>query len=1073
MYKSKNIVLYICNSKSKREAIIKLLEDCDDSFDYVITEQIDDAEKMTAKFNIDTILSDYMLLDGTAFDLINKDWDIPIIFLADPAEEDFVIRLLEMGAYDYVIRDDNKNHHLKVLPVIIKKAISYNNYKTESLQKERQFRDQYKNFPIPTYTWKKTKEDFVLSDYNKKAHQTTQGNIEKFIGKKLSEMYKDQPEIIRDIETCYANERNIRKEIQYHMKTIDRRLDLMVDYVFVHPDMVMVHTKDITVKNLYQQALEDSEKRFKDIATNIADWIWEIDSENIFTYTSKNVQKMLGYNPEELLGMSIFGVLANHESESNEKILKYFIEKEEAFKNLDMWFKGKNNEYVYLLSNAVPLTDDSGKHRGYRGISKDITRQKRIENLIKDERDKAQLYLDVAQVMLLALDGNGNITMINRKGCEILGYESDKKILGKNWIHEFIPEWKRDEVIGIFKEGMNGHIEKIEYLENYVITKTGKIKLIAWHNSLIYGDNNTIKGSLSSGQDITKERRATERLKLLSKVFECSNDAIAITDYGANIIEVNRSFTEITGYNNEEIIGQNMRIMKSGKHDRLFYKHMWETLLEDGQWTGEVWDRRKNGEIYPKWLSIGSIKDNEGNVKYFVSIFSDITQIKQAEERLRFLAHYDMLTGLPNRLLFQDRLVNHIEHAKRYNRMVAVMFLDLDGFKLINDTLGHRAGDKLLVKVGDILRDCIRSSDTAARLGGDEFTIIMLDIASSQSATIVAKRILKKLSAPIRIDDKNEVYVTASIGIAIYPYDGDSAEELIKNSDTAMYHAKENGKNNYQFFSEGMNKRVKQRLRMETQLRRSVENEDFLIYYQPQVNAKSNKIFGLEALIRWQHPEQGIVEPLSFIPIAEETGLIIPIGEWVITSVCKQLKIWQDKGFNNITVTVNVSGKQFRHYDIMNFIREVIKENNVERGSLVLEITETDFMQDIERTKNILVELSKLGIKISIDDFGTGYSSLGYLKGFSVDSLKIDRTFISDVLSNKNTAAITKAIINLAKNLELDIIAEGVETKEQLDFLTKNGCDNIQGYYYNKPMPIKEIEVILSKTDSNANYPTN
>lgn len=799
-------------------------------------------------------------------------------------------------------------------------------------ESETQFKAQYKNLPIPTYTWKKDDNDFILTDYNNTVKDLTNGNIRNSLGISSRVFYKDMPEIPKIMFRCFIKKNKITTEIAHEIYEKDNKY-FNFTFIYVPPNMVMVHTEN-------------------------------------------------------------------------------------------------------------------------------ITEQKLANMRVRKERDKAQNYLDVAQVMLLALNDKGEITMINQRGCDILEYK-ENELIGKNWLETCIPEHKRKEVMEIFKHTVINGDKLIESVENYIITKSGKIKIIEWHNSIIRDDYGNITGSLSSGQDITRQKKDEENLRLLSQVFKCSNDAITITSPNAEIIDVNDSFAEITGYTREEVIGKGMNIMKSGKHNKEFYREMWKSLLKTGQWSGEIWDRRKNGEIYPKWVSISSITDDLNQTIYYISIFSDITVIKQAEEKLRRLAHYDMLTNLPNRVLFIDRLENALHRSKRYDNLLAVMFLDLDGFKLINDTLGHRAGDKLLIEVAERLSDSIRKSDTAARLGGDEFTVIMLDISGMSSASIIAERIINSLSKPYLINEK-EVYVTASIGIAIYPYDGYDTENLIKNADTAMYHAKEMGKNNYQFFSEEMNNRVKQRMEMETNLRHAIERNEFIMYYQPQVNSTTGEIIGLEALLRWNHPEYGLLSPIRFIPTAEESGLILPIGEWTVEEVCRQIKEWErDSVLMKIPITVNISGKHFSQYDFSEFIETIIKKNGINPYCLALEITETEIMRDFKRSNEVFRKLYKLGVKTAIDDFGTGYSSLNYLKNFSVNTIKIDQSFIKDINKDENNAAITKAIIALAENLKLGIIAEGVETEEQLNFLKDNGCINIQGFYFSKPLEVKKLRELI------------
>ena len=457
-------------------------------------------------------------------------------------------------------------------------------------------------------------------------------------------------------------------------------------------------------------------------------------------------------------------------------------------------------------------------------------------------------------------------------------------------------------------------------------------------------------------------------------------------------------------------------------------------------------------------------------------IVQDITEHKNAEEKIRFLAYYDVLTGLPNRRLFKEYSNQAIRMAQRDGTKVAILFLDLDHFKRINDTLGHNAGDKLLQKVSENMMVVLRTSDivtradsesqpetSLSRLGGDEFTILLSGLTKMEHASVVAKRIIKCLDLPVNVAGQ-ELYVTGSIGIAVYPDDGEDIDTLLKNADTAMYHAKNAGRNNFQFYAKYMNERTLSRLNMEANLKKALEKNEFILYYQPQVEAATSTIVGVEALIRWEHPEMGLVSPVEFIPIAEETGLIVPIGEWVLRTACAQMVAWHKAGFNKLCVGVNLSSLQFRQGNIVKTIKNILAATGLDPQYLELELTESIIMQDVEEIIATLWKLKEMGLKLSIDDFGTGYSSMSYLKRFPLDTLKIDQSFIKDIMTDPNDAAITKATIGLAKGLELTTIAEGIETQEQLTFLHKQGCDQIQGYFISRPVPAEKIEQLFAKT---------
>lgn len=554
--------------------------------------------------------------------------------------------------------------------------------------------------------------------------------------------------------------------------------------------------------------------------------------------------------------------------------------------------------------------------------------------------------------------------------------------------------------------------------------------------------------------------KAGLEIQLAATVFDASSDAIFITDSDNRIISVNAAFCEITGYSAQEVIGQTPAILNSGRHDAGFYHALWRDLLETGRWNGEVWNRRKNGEIFAELLTINAVSNYRGEISHYVSIFADITEHKQTEEHVRHLAHYDALTNLPNRTLFNDRLGQALINAQRDKGKAAVMFLDLDRFKNINDTLGHGIGDLLLQEVAVRLTGCVRQGDTVSRLGGDEFVVLLPELNDEKDARLVAQKLLNAAAFPIVLEG-HELHISASIGISYYPMDGANAEALMKNADVAMYRAKEEGRNNFQFYHASMNARSFERLAMETSMRYALNRGEFDLYYQPRFALPEGRIVGAEALIRWNHPDLGLVSPGLFIPLAEETGLILPIGEWVLEQVAAQGKAWQQAGFPPLSLAVNVSARQFRRVDFAAKILQILRNSGFDPHYLELELTESTLMTHAEENIETLKKLSALGIRIAIDDFGTGYSSLSYLKRLPVDILKIDRSFVSEVPDNRDGVAIVEAIIAMAHSLGLHIIAEGVETAEQLEFLQMRKCNEIQGYHFSHPLPVEQFEQLL------------
>jgi diguanylate cyclase (GGDEF)-like protein/PAS domain S-box-containing protein len=556
-------------------------------------------------------------------------------------------------------------------------------------------------------------------------------------------------------------------------------------------------------------------------------------------------------------------------------------------------------------------------------------------------------------------------------------------------------------------------------------------------------------GSVWVIADISERKKAEERTRLAAKVFENTQEGVTITDHDTRILAVNRAFTEVTGYAEEEVIGMTPRVLQSGRQDRAFYDAMWDALDQSGQWKGEIWNRRKNGEIYPEWLSISSVRNEAGELSHYVGVFSDITEIKRSQEKVSFLAYHDPLTQLPNRLLFNDRLTQSIQRASREKKLFAIYFIDLDHFKHVNDSLGHHVGDRLLREVAAQMQAQLRRTDTIARLGGDEFIVMVEEIDGLRGAALVAEKLAAVFQEPIALEG-HDLYVTASIGVCMYPADGADANTLIRNADAAMYRAKSNGRNQFHFYEQEMTAYAFERLELESAMRRGLANDEFVLHYQPQVDLTTNGIVGAEALVRWNHPELGLLTPDRFIPLAEDSGLIVALGEWVLRSACRQMQMWHSAGFRLPKVAVNLSVRQLEKQGFAVLVAAILDEYRLAPSVLELELTESVLMQTKEAFE-VLEELDALGVDLSVDDFGTGYSSLGYLKQLPVHKLKIDRSFISDDAAHGHNDAIVRAVIAMAKTLGLAAIAEGVESSEQAAFLRREGCNHAQGYLYGKP----------------------
>jgi len=553
-------------------------------------------------------------------------------------------------------------------------------------------------------------------------------------------------------------------------------------------------------------------------------------------------------------------------------------------------------------------------------------------------------------------------------------------------------------------------------------------------------------------RDISDRKRSEEALRLYAKVFENSGEAIMITDRDNRIVAVNQALVRDTGYARADLLGRDPRVLASQRTPRDTYRAMWSALQETGYWQGELWDQRKDGVTYPKWAAISAIRDDAGELTNYIASFTDISERKAAEARIDHLAHHDALTGLYNRYNLETRLAQSLLAARRENRLLAVMFIDLDRFKIINDTLGHGAGDQLLVEVARRLGDCVRESDIVARLGGDEFVVALTSLGCDMDAALIAAKILGELSHPYTIDGRL-LHSTPSIGISMFPFNGEDSETLMKNADTAMYHAKEKGRHNFQFFTPAMTAAATERMELERDLRGALAKREYELHYQPQVCARSGRLRGAEALIRWRHPERGLIPPDRFIPIAEETGVIEAIGAWVLDEACRQKAAWRAAGLTDLRVAVNLSAVQLRSPALVATVEAAMAAHGVGRDELELEITESAAMEDPERAIGQLKALRDLGVALAIDDFGTGYSSLAYLKLLPIHTLKLDRAFVRDIESDENDAAISAATIALARNLGLKVVAEGVETESQRTFLSHHDCDLLQGYLFGRPEP--------------------
>lgn len=642
----------------------------------------------------------------------------------------------------------------------------------------------------------------------------------------------------------------------------------------------------------------------------------------------------------------------------------------------------------------------------------------------------------------------------------ILGFSPQRITPSYETLIGAIDDGERDLVLRVIETAVKN---RTAYdIEHHIISPDGSARFVHQQGEIYLDSDSSAERVVGTIQDITERHKAEEQMQKLSTAIEQTADAVMITDQNGVIEYINIAFTTMTGYEKKDILGKTPAVLKSGKQSRSFYRRLWNTISRGDVFSEVIINRRKNGSYYYEEKTITPQKNRYGQITHFISTGKDISERMMHQEKMHHLAHHDALTGLPNRTLLLDRLDQAISRSRWHERKVAVMFLDMDRFKVINDSLGHDFGDKLLQRVAERLTQCVRDGDTVARLGGDEFAIVLNDVASVEDVDVVANKVLDVMQQAFQLDER-ELFVTTSIGVSLFPDDSDNSQTLLKKADVAMYHAKAEGKNNVQFYSDEDESKALEKLSLETNLRHALDREQFFLQHQPQLHLSSSRVIGLEALLRWQHPDNYIVPPLHFIPLLEETGLIVPVGEWVIHTACLEEKQRQKAGLPPHRIAVNISIHQFRQKGFVKKIEDILKQTQLDPSCLELEVTEGVFIDNIQATTEIINELHDLGVHLSIDDFGTGYSSMNYLRRLPFDALKIDRSFVKDVTHNRDDAAIASVIITLAHSMGLEVIAEGVETVGQLDFLSAQNCDVIQGFWYSPPISSAMIEELIRR----------
>jgi diguanylate cyclase (GGDEF)-like protein/PAS domain S-box-containing protein len=782
----------------------------------------------------------------------------------------------------------------------------------------------------------------------------------------------------------------------------------------------------------------------REILGSIADALFVCDREGCIQFSNEAVRRLLGYDPDELIGRPIDGLLAVLDEDPTLNSRRKTARSEEHV------FLAKNGDFVDMALTIAPVTHQ-GEPAGAVVIGRDVRERKRAESEIRRAVTLLHATIESTADGILVIGDGNRILSHNQRFVEMWHIP-----------REVIESGDDRAAVQCVLDQLLHPSEFLRIIETlYSQPQAESFDLLEFRDGRRferYSIGKNVEGSdvrVWSFRDVSSRFQA-ERLLRESELryrllFEQNAAGVCVTSAQGIILDCNMTFASMLGYGRPSLIGMNMRELYVRRHER----DELASLLHDCRTLNsvEVELRKESGSTV--WLLQNLVLVGDGMEAVIHATVVDISDRKRAEEQIEFHAYHDVLTQLPNRKLFTDRLAQSLSRSRRSSRSVAVMFVDLDHFKTINDTLGHTAGDELLLEMSKRLRDCVRDDDTVARLGGDEFTIILSELRHPEDAAQVAQKILDTVQIPLSISGM-PIEMTASIGIALYPVDGGDPEALLRNADSAMYRAKESGRNNYQLCTDEMKRRATDRLSLETRLRKAIHDENLLLLYQPQISLVSGKMIGAEALVRWNDSGR-IIEPSAFIPMAEESRLILPLGEWVLRSACRQTKEWEMLGMTPLRTAVNLSARQFQQHDLVQMVSRVLKETRLDPSALELEITETTAMQNGEVTVEVLRALRDIGVGISIDDFGTGYSSLEYLKRFPINAVKIDKAFVHDITSDESDAAIVAAVIGIARSLRLRVVAEGVETEDQFTFLQRRQCDEAQGFYFSRPVPAEEL----------------
>jgi diguanylate cyclase (GGDEF)-like protein/PAS domain S-box-containing protein len=779
----------------------------------------------------------------------------------------------------------------------------------------------------------------------------------------------------------------------------------------------------------------------------IQDGVYYADDTGRYTYANPIALRQVGYRLDELTRLSISDLICPEQRQ----LLPEHLACMDAGELLssEWMLVRKDGTFLHVELSSRRLPDG-----GYLAIARDINERKAAEAVLLEQQVIYRAIVETPAAGFWLTDTSGRLLEVNEAYAQLSGYSRDE--LQTMHVTDLEAKETAEETAAHIELLLRQGYGRFRTLHRHKDGRILPVEIVV-----------TLRQDIAGGrffvfiEDIAEKIRYEEQLKIAATVLETMDQAVVVTDAGNRILTANPALTRITGYTFDELHGKNPQVLASGRHDKDFYRAMWEALMATGHWAGEIWDRKKDGEIYAIWMTINVLRDADGNVSQYIAVFADITEKQRTEELIWHQANFCPLTELPNRRMFHDRLEQEIRQSHRSGERFALLYLDLDHFKEVNDTLGHSMGDALLREAAQRLTACVRETDTVARLGGDEFTLLLPALHSGETVERIIHAILQAFDKPFQLGVETG-YVTPSIGVTFFPDDAADAENLLKHADQAMYAAKQQGRNGYHYYTPGMQEKAQFRMRQLRDLRSALANGEFHVYYQPIVDLADQRICKAEALLRWQHPERGLIGPGEFIALAEESGMIMDIGNWVFEVAARQVRQWRERFLPTFQISVNKSPVQFR-YDAAGYAGWLshLQALELPGNSIVVEITESSLMENNQTIENKLYGFRDHGIQVALDDFGTGYSSLAYLKRLDVDYVKIDQSFVRNMTAGSDDLALCEAIIVMAHRLDIKVVAEGVETRQQYDLLRAAGCDYAQGYLFSRPIPADEFERLL------------